>query len=180
MPSPRRDGNHGIPSFIPTSSLANELQPPLTPRTQRTLRKLQSAHNLGAAARFSSASSTILTQQKLQDAHSRDISPTRRQVLNRPPHSRQRSNSDASVHAPSPSLRAASSSASLRAKRAALNRTPSATDSMSLERLIRDGPPDHDVTSALSNMRFKVLDQGIKSDMDGMVRLSSGNPASPL
>jgi cell cycle arrest protein BUB2 len=39
-----------------------------------------------------------------------------------------------------------------------------------LDRLIRDGPPDDDVATALTKMRFKVLDQGIKTDMDGMVR----------
>jgi cell cycle arrest protein BUB2 len=163
----------GIPSFVPPSSLALEFQAPLTPRTQRTLRKLQSAHNLGAAAKISSSSSTILTQQKLRDVHSRDISPTRRQALNRSPQ-RHRANSDASANAPTPGLRAASSSASLHVKRVALSRTVSAADTLSLERLIRDGPPDDDVGSALTNMRFKVLDQGIKSDMDGMVRLSRG------
>jgi cell cycle arrest protein BUB2 len=40
---------------------------------------------------------------------------------------------------------------------------------MSLERLIRDGPPDGDVQGALESARLKVLDQGIKSDSDGMV-----------
>jgi hypothetical protein len=62
----------------------------------------------------------------------------------------------------------------MQVKRVALSRTVSAADTLSLERLIRDGPPDDDVGSALTNMRFKVLDQGIKSDMDGMVRLSRG------
>jgi len=50
-----------------------------------------------------------------------------------------------------------------------LSRVPSAADSLSLDRLIREGPPDDDVISALSTMRFKVLDQGIKTDTDGMV-----------
>ncbi|KAJ8121078.1 hypothetical protein ONZ43_g2381 [Nemania bipapillata] len=164
MPSPTRDA---IPSFFTPSTLSIELQAPLTPRTQRTLRKLQSAHNLGAASKITSSSSTVLTQQKLRDVHSRDISPTRRQALNRSPQ-RHRANSDASGSANPPNLRAASSSTSLHAKRAALNRTPSAADALSLDRLVRDGPPDDDVSSALATMRFKVLDQGIKSDIDGM------------
>ncbi|KAI1157161.1 rab-GTPase-TBC domain-containing protein [Nemania diffusa] len=164
MPSPPRDT---IPSFFTPSSLSVELQSPLTPRTQRTLRKLQSAHNLGAASKITSSSSTVLTQQKLRDVHSRDISPTRRQALNRSPQ-RHRANSDASGSANPPNLRAASSSASLHAKRAALNRTPSAADTLSLDRLVREGPPDDDVSGALAAMRFKVLDQGIKSDTDGM------------
>ena len=166
MPSPARDG---IPSFVRPSSIAVDLQTPLTPRTQRTLRKLQSAHNLGAAAKLSSSSSTLLTQQKLRELHSRDVSPTRRQALNRSPQ-RHRANSDASANAATPNLRhASSSSTSLHAKRAALSRVPSAADSLSLDRLIREGPPDDDVISALSTMRFKVLDQGIKTDTDGMV-----------
>ncbi|KAI0914693.1 rab-GTPase-TBC domain-containing protein [Ustulina deusta] len=164
MPSPTRDA---IPTLFAPSPLGIDLQTPLTPRTQRTLRKLQSAHNLGAATKISSSSSMVLTQQKLRDAHSRDISPTRRQALNRSPQ-RHRANSDASGSANPPNLRTASSSASLHAKRTALSRTSSAADALSLDRLVRDGPPDDDVGSALINMRFKVLDQGIKSDMDGM------------
>ncbi|KAI1312425.1 rab-GTPase-TBC domain-containing protein [Xylaria venustula] len=171
MPSPTRDAL--LPSFFTPSPLGIDLQTPLTPRTQRTLRKLQSAHNLGAAAAKISAggASTVLTQQKLRDAHSRDISPTRRQALNRSPQ-RHRANSDASGNANPQNLRAASSAASLHAKRTALRRTSSssvaAAEALSLDRLIRDGPPDDDVGGALLNMRFKVLDQGIKSDIDGM------------
>ncbi|KAI0974530.1 rab-GTPase-TBC domain-containing protein [Xylaria arbuscula] len=176
MPSPTRDAL--LPSFFTPSPLGIDLQTPLTPRTQRTLRKLQSAHNLGAAAtKISSVgASTVLTQQKLRDAHSRDISPTRRQALNRSPQ-RHRANSDASGNANPPNIRVASSSASLHAKRTALRRTSSsvaaaaaaaAAEALSLDRLIRDGPPDDDVGGALLNMRFKVLDQGIKSDIDGM------------
>ncbi|KAI0193350.1 mitotic check point protein [Xylaria flabelliformis] len=161
MPSPTRD------SFFPPSSLGMELQTPLTPRTQRTLRKLQSAHNLGAANKITSSSSTLLTQQKLRDSHSRDISPTRRQALNRSPR-RHRANSDASGNTNPLNLRTASSTTSLHAKRVALSRTPSAADALSLDRLIREGPPGDDVSSALATMRFKVLGQGIKSDIDGM------------
>jgi cell cycle arrest protein BUB2 len=42
---------------------------------------------------------------------------------------------------------------------------------MSLERLLRDGPPSGDVEGALESTRYKVLDQGIKSDGDGMSNL---------
>lgn len=58
---------------------------------------------------------------------------------------------------------------SLHRKRSALSRTSAAADGMSLERLIRDGPPDGDVKAALESTRLKVLDQGIKADTDGMV-----------
>lgn len=53
-------------------------------------------------------------------------------------------------------------------QRFALSKTSSAADTMSLERLIREGPPDGDVQGALESARLKVLDQGIKSDSDGM------------
>lgn len=59
---------------------------------------------------------------------------------------------------------------SLNRQRSALSRTSAAADNMSLERLIREGPPDGDVKGALESTRLKVLDQGIKADTDGMVR----------
>jgi cell cycle arrest protein BUB2 len=40
---------------------------------------------------------------------------------------------------------------------------------MSLERLLREGPPNGDVEGALESTRLKILDQGIRSDSDGMV-----------
>jgi cell cycle arrest protein BUB2 len=45
-----------------------------------------------------------------------------------------------------------------------------AADALSLDRLIRDGPPDGNLIGALESTRLKILDQGIKSDTDGMVR----------
>jgi cell cycle arrest protein BUB2 len=46
-----------------------------------------------------------------------------------------------------------------------------AADALSLDRLIRDGPPDGDLVGALEATRLKILDQGIKSDSDGMVSI---------
>jgi cell cycle arrest protein BUB2 len=46
---------------------------------------------------------------------------------------------------------------------------------MSLERLLRDGPPNDDVDGALESARLKILDQGIRSDSDGMVSISTGH-----
>jgi len=51
----------------------------------------------------------------------------------------------------------------------ALSRRSLVADNMSLERLFRDGPPSGDVEGALESTRFKILDQGIKTDGDGMV-----------
>lgn len=42
-------------------------------------------------------------------------------------------------------------------------------DTMSVDRLVREGPPGGDVAGALESARLKVLDQGIRSDSDGMV-----------
>jgi cell cycle arrest protein BUB2 len=50
-----------------------------------------------------------------------------------------------------------------------------ATDALSLDRLIRDGPPDGDLTGGLEATRLKILDQGIKSDSDGMVNTQECN-----
>jgi cell cycle arrest protein BUB2 len=48
---------------------------------------------------------------------------------------------------------------------------PVGTETFSLDRLIREGP-DRDLTGALDATRLKILDQGIKSDSDGMASLS--------
>ncbi|KAK5663669.1 hypothetical protein OQA88_4100 [Cercophora sp. LCS_1] len=56
-------------------------------------------------------------------------------------------------------------------RRAALSRRSLAADSMSLEKLLREGPPSGDVEGALESTRYKILDQGIKTDSDGMSSL---------
>jgi cell cycle arrest protein BUB2 len=43
---------------------------------------------------------------------------------------------------------------------------------MSLDRLLRDGPPSGDIVGSLESVRLKILDQGIKADSDGMVSVS--------
>ena len=55
-------------------------------------------------------------------------------------------------------------------RRPATGKRPILADALSLDRLIRDGPPDGDLPGALESTRLKILDQGIKSDTDGMVR----------
>lgn len=54
-------------------------------------------------------------------------------------------------------------------RRSALSKRSLAADAMSLERLLRDGPPHGDIEGALESTRLKILDQGIRSDSDGMV-----------
>lgn len=54
-------------------------------------------------------------------------------------------------------------------RRSALGRRSLAADTMTLEKLLREGPPDGDIEGALESTRLKILDQGIRSDTDGMV-----------
>ncbi|KAH7035174.1 rab-GTPase-TBC domain-containing protein [Microdochium trichocladiopsis] len=164
--SPSRDGlgpylAHPHNSHVFASS-TTELNPPPSPRTQRTIRKLQSAHNLGAAARFGNAPS-LIAQQRLHNLQDRPPSPSR-QPSNRSPQ-RHRANSDARPPQLSASIYGTPGPSS---RRPGLKPTSTAANEMSLERLIRDGPPAGDVDGALESARLKVLDQGIKSDSDGM------------
>ncbi|EFX04138.1 mitotic check point protein [Grosmannia clavigera kw1407] len=183
MPSPARDSLPSMSAMPTIPSLAPPiaLYPPPSPSTHRTLRKLQSAHNLGAkVGNISSILSQQRTQQlqyqqnapppsqqQQQQQQQRSTSPTRRNTggVNRSPQ-RGRANSDAT------SLQQISTGAATPSRRPLLGRSP-ALDSLSFDRLIRDGPPDGDVVGALNNLRWKILEIGIKSDSDGMVRLSS-------
>ncbi|KAK0731205.1 rab-GTPase-TBC domain-containing protein [Lasiosphaeris hirsuta] len=178
-------------SALPLSSNL-PLHPPPSPGTHRTLRRLQSAHSLGAKAAYQPS---LISQQRLQQQQQqlqlqynpqqqqqqqqqpqpqlqllqqhqfqppRPPSPSRRNAnTNRSPQ-RGRANSDA----PLVQLSAISTG-----RRTALGRRSLAADAMSLERLLRDGPPNGDVDGALESARFKVLDLGIKTDSDGMSNL---------
>ncbi|RYO81380.1 hypothetical protein DL766_002815 [Monosporascus sp. MC13-8B] len=172
MPPLSREPNP-ITSFAPATTAAEHHILP-SPRTHRALRKLQSAHNLGAAARNAANANggqpSLISQQRLRDIQEiGSTSPTLHHASNRSPQ-RTRSNSDAPP--PPPNMVPSSNPAvPLHHKRSALSRTSPAADTMSLERLIRDGPPDDDVRGALESARLKVLDQGIKTDSDGMVSL---------
>lgn len=54
-----------------------------------------------------------------------------------------------------------------------LARRTLAYENLALEKLIRDGPPDGDIESALESARYKVLQQEVKSDTDGMVSFTT-------
>ncbi|KAK0657481.1 rab-GTPase-TBC domain-containing protein [Cercophora newfieldiana] len=168
MPSPTKELKESITLF-----------PPPSPNTHRALRRLQSAHSLGAKAAYQPSS--LISQQRLQQQQhqlqqqqiqhqqhqqqpqqTRPASPPRRHAsTNRSPQ-RGRANSDAPMMQFIPPGSRRSS---------VLSRRSLAADSMSLERLLRDGPPGGDVEGALESTRFKVLDQGIKTDSDGMSSL---------
>ncbi|KAI1374132.1 TBC-domain-containing protein [Hypoxylon crocopeplum] len=158
-------------SNMSTTSITTQLHPPPSPHTHR-LRKLQSAHNLGAAARISSQNSFI-SQQIFRDTQEGSATPVTRSSLNRSPQ-RNRANSDATP-TPTPPPPPAFSIPNnilltLNSKRTALSKASRIADTMSLDKLIREGPPDWDTEGALESARLKVLAQGIKSDSDGMSR----------
>ncbi|KAI6249963.1 Cell division control protein [Erysiphe necator] len=122
------------------------LDPPST-RDIRTLRRLKSAYSLGQPAKCP-------TTQSNTKCLPSSVSITTPSL---PHHARGRSNSDVSNMTPTSST-----------PRRPTNKKPVAADSLSLDRLIRDGPPGRDISNALESMRLKILDQGIKSDADGM------------
>ncbi|KAG4439863.1 hypothetical protein IFR05_004639 [Cadophora sp. M221] len=145
-----------IPNLAPPNLLPSLLNPPSSPRTHRALRRLQSAHTLGQS---NNQPSLISQQHKqvLQRTHSPANSTSA------PHHSRGRSNSDATnMSIPTPGSAG---------RRPIHSKKPIAADSLSLDRLVREGPPDGDVIGALESVRLKILDQGIKSDTDGMSSL---------
>ncbi|OIW35090.1 TBC-domain-containing protein, partial [Coniochaeta ligniaria NRRL 30616] len=158
-----------------------------SPGTHRALRRLQSAHNLGAKA---SSQPSLISQQRHQlqlqqlsqhqqlhppNSHNQTQhthqpssgSPVRRNASNNRSPQRHRANSDANANPPL--VHQANSMPP--PKRSALNRRSTAADGMSLDRLLREGPPGGDVAGALESARLKILDQGIKSDSDGMSSL---------
>lgn len=138
---------------FPRLNAPPHINEPPSPRTHRALRRLQSAHTLGQ-------SNSLISQQH-KGAIERSRSPGNTFAL--PTHTRGRSNSDASNMTPT--------LPSSGGKRPAVGKKPIAADALSLDRLIRDGPPDGDLVGALDSTRLKILDQGIKSDSDGMVSM---------
>ncbi|KAI6712398.1 hypothetical protein JHW43_005115 [Diplocarpon mali] len=150
--SPTKESS--IPRLSPPRKPPSLLNPP-SPRTHRALRRLQSAHTLGQSNQPS-----LISQQHKQGLQ-RNQPPSNSSSV--PHHSRGRSNSDATNMAvPTPGL----------AGRRLVNvKKPIAADALSLDRLIREGPPDGDLIGALDSVRLKILDLGIKSDTDGMSSL---------
>jgi hypothetical protein len=147
-------------SSSPTKETVATLAPPPTipslnappsPHSHRALRRLKSAHTLGQ-----SPSQPSLISQQHKQVLQRNLSPSKKDATGRA-----RSNSDATNMTP-PTLGSAG--------RRPIPVRKSTTEMLSLDRLIRDGPPDGDTQGGLEATRLKILDQGIKSDSDGMVR----------
>lgn len=157
-----------IPSLA--ASLITELQAPPSPRTHRALRRLQSAHTLGARA--NNPPSLISQQRQREQQH--NVSPTRASPspgtlapaaqVHRSP-TRGRANSDATpplVH----QMNVVNAS-----KRAGAKKPVFSHGHLSLQQIIREGPTDGDFLGALESARWKVIDGGVKSAEDGMSTL---------
>ncbi|KAK3397950.1 rab-GTPase-TBC domain-containing protein [Sordaria brevicollis] len=190
LPPPSPATGNGTGNGTATSSLGGTLN------GQKSLRRLQSAHSLGAKA---SPQPSLISQQRLQLQQQQQQSqhqpqsqprlqphqqlqhqlrllpgppspPTRHASLNyRSTSQRGRANSDAP---PVPVPLGQQYSTMAAANRRAMRGTTSSTaNAMSLEKLLREGPPNGDVEAALESTRLKILDQGVKSDSDGMSSL---------
>ena len=170
MPSPIRDA---IPAVQHTTIQSHtDLQVPPSPRTHRALRRLQSAHTLGARAAASSTTTTtssslshqpsLITQQRLREQQ-RNVSPTRNPSTSRSPQ-RIRANSDAT-----PPLVSQMNSVSA-TKRAGQKKPVFSLGHLTLQQILRDGPADGDFMGALESARWKVVDEGVKSAEGGMVQ----------
>jgi cell cycle arrest protein BUB2 len=146
-----------IPSIAPPKSTP-PLDAPPSPRSHRALRRLQSAHALGQQP----INQSSLISQHHRQVLQRNLSPAKKDAP-----ARARSNSDA-TNIPPPNPASAG-------RRPMAVKRPTA-EALSLDRLIRDGPPDGDLLGGLEATRLKILDQGIKSDGDGMVRAPLDSP----
>ncbi len=167
--SPTKDLGDGLtappsmnsrPAFNAYTQAPPAYNAPLSPRTHRTLRRLNSAHTLGASNRPSLIAQQRQQQQLISPYNSlrkKDSPEISTATQN---HNRVRSNSDASG--------TKELAQGLKKQNSGLMRK--ASEHASLDRIVRDGP-GQDMGNALDSMRLKILDQGIKSDGDGMSSL---------
>ncbi|POS74320.1 hypothetical protein DHEL01_v207283 [Diaporthe helianthi] len=161
------------------------------PGSQQAPRRLASAHTAHSLAAHPAPNPrappmtatnppSLIAQQRLA-VRQHDQQPSARRHASTTVHTcppRARAHSDAPAALQLTAAAAAMSSQALRNSGALAGRTL-AHDALSLERLIRDGPPDGDFESALESARIKVLKQEIKSDSDGMVSCPATAPRLP-
>ncbi|KAI9679908.1 MAG: hypothetical protein M1817_004923 [Caeruleum heppii] len=144
---------------------------PSTPRANKGIRRFQSAHALSSHFAPSNVTSSSTSPQRAHQHRNPSSSHRDPQPFNipsvpsLPSHTRSRSNSDAPVssisnNAPTPRRTAA-------ARRVI---APGAKH-VTLESLIREGPPSSDIAAGLNEMRSQVLREGVNSDNNGMSAL---------
>ncbi|KAG5994546.1 hypothetical protein E4U52_001027 [Claviceps spartinae] len=127
-----------------------------SPPTHRALRRLQSAHTLGAARTLNQPS--LISQQR-RDLQ-RNSSPARHSKTSRPS-LRGRTHSEATGAL-------MQVGGGMGTKRSLLKKPVFSHGHLSLQQIFRDGPSDGDYLGALESARWKVVDEGIKSADDGM------------
>ena len=160
--SPIKQAPHLAPST--TTTTEHQLR---SPKSNRGLRKLQSAHQL--SSNYAALNAPSLISQQRQHQQRNTSSTYNNPALQIPPlptlssHHRTRSNSDAVV----PNA----SSSAIAAKRVAASKKnpPNQNPREELEGLVRQGPQG-DVPAELSRLRHLVLCEGLYADSDGMVR----------
>ncbi|KAL7788217.1 rab-GTPase-TBC domain-containing protein [Trichoderma ceciliae] len=150
-----------LPS-IQTQIQPHHLQAPPSPQTHRALRRLQSAHALGARA--AAQQTSLISQQRREQQ--RPPSPSRQAATslatNLTIRTRGRANSDATpppLHQPT---------VSSNARRSGVKKPVFSHGHLSLQQIIRDGPNDGDFIGALESARWKVVDEGVRAAEDGM------------
>lgn len=160
--SPSRHAPHLPPSASTTHLLSS-------PRSTRTLRKLQSAHALSSNYAALNTPSLISQQRQQQQRNTSSTqTPGVQEIPPLPPlhsHQRTRSNSDAVVPI-------SSNSGPSFTRRTAVPKKVVALQSPKdeLESLVRQGPRG-DVPTGLQRLRHLILCDGLEADGDGMVSL---------
>ena len=168
--SPTKQTPHLVPATAAQSD--HQLR---SPKSNRGLRKLQSAHQL--SSNYAALNSPSLISQQRQQQQRNTSSSHNNQAPQIPPlpalssHHRTRSNSDAVV--PNAPSNAAATKRVAASKKIAPNQNPREE----LEGLVRQGPQG-DVPAELSRLRHLVLCEGLYADSDGMVQGQSSPSTS--
>lgn len=170
--SPSKNASH-----LPTSASSSTTHLLSSPRSTRTLRKLQSAHAL--SSNYSALNNPSLISQQRQQQQRNTSFNQATGIHEIPPlpqprsHQRTRSNSDVapvfSGNGPIPTRRNGLP------KKATVLQSPKDE----LETLVRQGPRG-DVASSLQRLRHLILCDGLEADGDGMVSLQASVGIFPV
>lgn len=151
------------PHLPPSTTADQQLR---SPKSNRGLRKLQSAHQL--SSNYAALNQPSLISQQRQQQQRNTSSSHNAQAPQIPPlptfssHHRTRSNSDAIV--PNVVSNTATSRKAAAPKKSPANQSPREE----LESLVRQGPQG-DLQAELGRLRHLVLCEGLLADSDGMV-----------
>ncbi|MCJ1420076.1 hypothetical protein MMC32_006433 [Xylographa parallela] len=161
-----------VPNLLPPAPTSTPAH--LTsPRSTRTLRKLQSAHTLSSNYTAAGNAPSLISQQRQLQHHKsaifRDSGPPPAPVLAAPPQGQLRSR----IRADSESAAAEMSIGAGASKRTAMAKKINGEDRNAkeeLETLVRQGPKG-DLSGSLASLRRSVLLDGLVADSDGMSQL---------